>query len=100
MTRLPCYAVGEYRPNKRPFHRQCANIANLDRAWEHYLTFIKGEGWTLYNIPEEKTREAAAKISVDHHKDALDNPYAHIQLDLSMDDVKKMVNPSSYRPDS
>jgi acetyl-CoA C-acetyltransferase len=50
---------------------------------------MQGQQWTAtYNIPEEKTREAAAKISVDHHKDALDNPYAHIQLDLSMDDVK------------
>jgi len=40
-----------------------------------------------YDIPEDKGREAAGKISVDHHKDAFDNPYAHIKKDLSMEDV-------------
>jgi len=46
------------------------------------------EYMSKYNIPEEKVRDAAARISVDHHKDAFDNPYAHIKVDLSMDDVK------------
>jgi acetyl-CoA C-acetyltransferase len=41
-----------------------------------------------YRIPEEKARDAAAKVSVDHHRDALDNPYAHIKKDITMEDVK------------
>ena len=41
-----------------------------------------------YNISEEKARDAAAKLSVDHHMDAFDNPYAHIKKSLSMDEVK------------
>jgi acetyl-CoA C-acetyltransferase len=41
-----------------------------------------------YNIDEEKARDAAAKLSVDHHRDAIDNPYAHIKKNISMDDVK------------
>jgi len=41
-----------------------------------------------YDIPEEKAREAAARISVDHHKDAFDNPYAHIKKAVSMEEVK------------
>jgi len=50
---------------------------------------MQGQQWTArYNIPEDKTREAAAKISVDHHRDALLNPYAHIQVDLTMEEVK------------
>jgi acetyl-CoA C-acetyltransferase len=50
---------------------------------------MQGQQWTArYNIPEERIREAAAKISVDHHQDALLNPYAHIQVELTMDDVK------------
>ena len=50
---------------------------------------IQSQQWTArYKIPEEKTREAAARISVDHHQDAFDNPYAHIKVDLNMDDVK------------
>lgn len=41
-----------------------------------------------FNIDEEKARDAAAKLSVDHHRDAIDNPYAHIKKNLSMDEVK------------
>ena len=41
-----------------------------------------------HNLPEEKVREAAAKISVDHHKSAFDNPYAHIKENLTIDEVK------------
>ena len=40
------------------------------------------------NIPADKARDAAAKLSVDHHKDALLNPYAHIKKDLTMEEVK------------
>jgi len=41
-----------------------------------------------YGIPEDKLRDAAAKVSVDHHRDALDNPYAHIKKAVTMDEVK------------
>jgi len=41
-----------------------------------------------YKIPEEKIRDAAAFISVTHHDDAFDNPYAHIKMKVSMDEVK------------
>jgi acetyl-CoA C-acetyltransferase len=41
-----------------------------------------------YNIPEDKARDAAARLSVDHHMDAIDNPYAHIKKNISMDEVK------------
>ncbi len=45
--------------------------------------------WTAkYDIPEEKVRDAAALLSVTHHEDALDNPYAHRKRKLSLDDVK------------
>jgi Acetyl-CoA acetyltransferase len=42
-----------------------------------------------YNLPEERVREAAARISVNHHDNALDNPYAHIRMKISMEDVLK-----------
>lgn len=41
-----------------------------------------------YNIPEDKARDAAARLSVDHHKNALLNPYAHIKKDLTLEEVK------------
>lgn len=41
-----------------------------------------------YGIPEDKIREAAALISVDHHDAAFDNPYAHVKLRVTADDVK------------
>ncbi len=40
-----------------------------------------------YGLSEERMREAAALISVRSHKDALDNPYAHIRMDITMEDV-------------
>lgn len=50
---------------------------------------IQARQWMdRYNIPEGKTRDAAARLSVDHHKDAFDNPHAHIQVELNDDDVK------------
>lgn len=50
---------------------------------------MQSQGWSVrFNIPEEKVREAAAYISVDHHDAAFDNPYAHVKLRLTMDDVK------------
>ena len=44
---------------------------------------------TKYKLPEEKVRDAAAYLSVVHHEDAFDNPYAHIKKKLSMEDVKQ-----------
>lgn len=42
-----------------------------------------------YNLPEERVREAAARISVNHHDNALDNPYAHIRMKITLEDVYK-----------
>jgi len=42
-----------------------------------------------YNLSEDRVREAAARISVNHHDNALDNPYAHIRIKITMDDVLK-----------
>ena len=49
---------------------------------------IQSQMWsTRFNIPEEKIREAATHISVLHHNSAFDNPYAHVKLRLSREDV-------------
>lgn len=42
-----------------------------------------------YSIPEEKVREAAAVLSVRNHTDAFDNPYAHVKIKITVDDVLK-----------
>lgn len=42
-----------------------------------------------YNLPEERVREAAARISVNHHDNALDNPFAHIRIKITVEDVLK-----------
>ena len=42
-----------------------------------------------YNLPEDRVREAAARISVNHHDNALDNPYAHIRIKITVEDVLK-----------
>lgn len=50
---------------------------------------MQSQAWEArYHIPEEKIREAAAVISVNHHDSAFDNPYAHIKVRLTHDDVK------------
>ena len=41
-----------------------------------------------FNIPEDQAREAAALISVTHHDSALENPYAHIKIKVSIEDAK------------
>lgn len=49
---------------------------------------MQSQQWSVrFNIPEEKIREAATHISVHHHDSAFDNPYAHIKLRLSPEDV-------------
>ena len=42
-----------------------------------------------HGIPEEKAAEYAAMVSVRNHTDALDNPYAHIQIKITVEDVLK-----------
>jgi acetyl-CoA C-acetyltransferase len=42
-----------------------------------------------YNLSDERVREAAASISVRNHLDAFDNPYAHIKVKISIEDVLK-----------
>jgi len=50
---------------------------------------MQAQEWMVrYRIPEDKVRDAAARVSVDHHHDAFDNPYAHIKVRLTPDDVK------------
>ncbi|MFB3926311.1 MAG: hypothetical protein ACE14T_09675 [Syntrophales bacterium] len=50
---------------------------------------MQSQMWTdRYGIAEEKLRDAAAYISVTHHDSAFDNPYAHIKIKVTMDDVK------------
>ncbi|HPL62280.1 MAG: thiolase family protein [Syntrophales bacterium] len=50
---------------------------------------MQSQMWTdRYGIPEDKLRDAAAYISVTHHNSAFDNPYAHIKIRVTMDDVK------------
>jgi len=50
---------------------------------------MQSQMWTdRYGIPEDKLRDAAAFISVTHHDSAFDNPYAHIKIRVTMDDVK------------
>jgi len=41
-----------------------------------------------FKVDEEKARDAAALISVSNHDNALDNPYAHIRMRITVDDVK------------
>jgi acetyl-CoA C-acetyltransferase len=40
-----------------------------------------------YGLPEERVREAAARISVRNHTAALTNPYAHIRTEITVADV-------------
>lgn len=42
-----------------------------------------------YKIPEDKVRQAAARLSVRNHDDAFDNPYAHIKIKITEEDVLK-----------
>ncbi|NPV90997.1 MAG: hypothetical protein HPY50_09520 [Firmicutes bacterium] len=40
-----------------------------------------------YNLDETRVREAAAVLSVAHHDSALINPFAHIRMKITMEDV-------------
>lgn len=41
-----------------------------------------------YRLSEEKVREAAAYISKTHHDSAFDNPYAHIKIRTTLEEIK------------
>ncbi len=49
---------------------------------------MQSQEWSVrFGIPAEKVREAATRLSIDHHDDAFDNPYAHIKQKLTEEDV-------------
>ena len=49
---------------------------------------MQSQQWsTRFNIPEDKIRAAATHISVHHHDAAFDNPYAHVKIRLTEDEV-------------
>ncbi len=53
-----------------------------------YYSMLSQEWMWRYGISEERCREAAAKLSVDHRKNAAINPHAHIRKEYTMDEVK------------
>ncbi len=53
-----------------------------------YYSLLSQQWMWRYNIPEEICRDAAARLSVDHHKDAILNPHAHIKKRLTLEEVK------------
>jgi acetyl-CoA C-acetyltransferase len=49
---------------------------------------MQSQQWsTRFDIPEEIIREAATHISVHHHEAAFDNPYAHVKVHLTPEEV-------------
>jgi acetyl-CoA C-acetyltransferase len=49
---------------------------------------MQSQEWSVrFGIPEEKVRAAATRISIDHHNDAFNNPFAHIKQRLTEDQV-------------
>lgn len=49
---------------------------------------MQSQQWsTRFDIPEDKIREAATYLSVTHHDSAFDNPYAHVKIRLTEEDV-------------
>jgi acetyl-CoA C-acetyltransferase len=64
---------------QRPFLAGAAGIFSLQsNEWAH-----------RYGLEEKRTRMAAAQLSVRNHTDALDNPYAHIKVKITIEDVLK-----------
>ncbi len=50
---------------------------------------LQSQQWaSRYGVPEEKAREAATKISLQHHDSALKNPYAHIRKKLTPEEIE------------
>jgi acetyl-CoA C-acetyltransferase len=49
---------------------------------------MQSQQWaTRFGIDEQMIRDAATHISVHHHDDAFNNPYAHVKVRLTADDV-------------
>lgn len=49
---------------------------------------LQSQAWAeRFGIPAEKIREAATRLSLDHHNDAFDNPYAHIKQKLTEEQI-------------
>lgn len=62
---------------QRPFLAGAPGIFSLQsNEWAH-----------RYGIEEKRVRMAAAQLSVRNHDDALLNPYAHIRIKITVDDV-------------
>jgi len=53
-----------------------------------YYSMLSQQWMWRYNIPEDKCRDAAARLSVDHHQDAILNRWSHIKQTFTMDEVK------------
>ena len=49
---------------------------------------LPNEWMWKHDIEEEQCREAAATLSVDHHRDAVRNTRAHIRREFTLDEVK------------
>jgi len=50
---------------------------------------MQSQMWTArFGLSEDKIRDAAAYISVTHHDSAFDNPYAHVKIRVTAEDVK------------
>jgi len=64
---------------QRPFLAGAPGIFSLQsNEWAH-----------RYGLEEKRTRMAAAQLSVRNHTDALYNPYAHIKVKITVEDVLK-----------
>jgi acetyl-CoA C-acetyltransferase len=64
---------------QRPFLAGAPGIFSLQsNEWAH-----------RYGLEEERVRMAAAQLSVRNHTDALLNPYAHIKVKITVEDVVK-----------
>ena len=64
---------------QRPFLAGAPGIFSLQsNEWAH-----------RYGLEEERVRMAAAQLSVRNHTDALINPYAHIKVKITVEDVLK-----------
>ncbi len=47
------------------------------------------EWMNRYDIPDNMVREAASMISINHHENALSNPYAHIKQSVTEEETNK-----------
>jgi acetyl-CoA C-acetyltransferase len=49
---------------------------------------MQSQQWSMrFGIAEEQIREAATRLSIQHHEAAFDNPHAHVQVHLTEDEV-------------